>query len=63
MWRPTGWKNPYLNPHWNDDGEVSGMEADIREEGADDILKSLEPLIRKIAPSSKLVDILYKGEK
>ena len=32
------------------------------EAAADAILKSLEPLIRDIAPSSKLVDILYPKE-
>lgn len=26
-------KNPYADPHWNDDGPVSGQEAAIWEEG------------------------------
>jgi len=42
-WRPKeGWKNPYTDPHWNDDGEISGREADIFEEGADAILRAQE---------------------
>ena len=32
---------------------------DIYEYGADQMLKALEPLIRKVAPLSKLIDILY----
>ena len=34
-YRPPKWKNPYSDPHWNDDGEVSGMEEGIYEAGAD----------------------------
>lgn len=33
------------------------------EAGADAMLDALEPLIRKVAPSSKLVDILYGGKE
>ena len=33
---------------------------EVYEAGADAMLKSLERLIRKIDPSSKLIDILYK---
>jgi len=36
-YRHKGWKNPYSDPHWNDDGEVSGMEEGIYESGADDM--------------------------
>ncbi len=39
-------------------GNASAFEA-----GADAMLESLEPLIRKMAPSSKLIDVLYKKEE
>jgi len=47
--------------------EVSGIKVEnIRyadfEMGVDAMLLALEPLIRKIAPSSKLIDILYSRE-
>ncbi len=35
----------------------------LAEATADAMLESLEPLIRRIAPSSLLIDILYSKEK
>lgn len=40
-WRPKDWKNRYDDPHWNDDGETSGMEACVYEEGANAMLESI----------------------
>ena len=76
-WRPEGWDNPYREFDLDIDklgekhislrvlSEKEAKEADkhvVFEVGADDILEALEPLIRKIAPSSKLIDILYPDE-
>ena len=61
-WRPEGYKSPYHKTadygqgkmSWNEHPEFSAYEA-----GYNKCLEDLEPLIRKIAPSSKLIDILY----
>ena len=69
MYRPPGWipvisfeEITKINPSL-----VSMMtikERKFFEAGADAMLKALEPIIRDIAPSSKLVDIMYtKKEK
>ncbi len=69
-WRPKGWQCPYWTPPSDEDSigrkfrwEREGLSrGEAYEAGADAMLKALEPLIRKIAPSSKLIDILYKTE-
>ena len=45
------------------DKQIVRMLEHRYEAGADAMLTALEPLIRKIAPSSKLIDILYGGKE
>ena len=56
-WRPDNWVNPYgkSSPGF----EYLIIERRAFENGADAMLAALQPLITKIAPSSKLMDILY----
>jgi len=50
-WRPKNWNNPYQDTGFDE-------ELNIYEAGANAMLEALKPLIKKIAPSSKLMDIL-----
>jgi len=72
MWRPDNWpKNPCdecrekvndafgLVCTWTCEENIAWMS---REDGADEILEALEPLIGRVAPNSKLVDIIYGKE-
>jgi len=51
-YRPEGWKNPYWNKPFSEAFET----------GADAMLEGLKPLIKKVAPYSKLMKILYREE-
>jgi len=56
-WRPDNWSK-----YSNKQPPSGSPNTESFEAGADAVLEALEPLIRKIAPSSKLVDILYPDE-
>ena len=57
MWRPDDWEGYIVEELLSRyEGEI---DYDI---GANAMLRALEPLIREIAPSSKLIDILYKKD-
>jgi len=59
MWRPQGWRDDF-----KDNPFVTYIAPELAYElGANDMLIALEPLIRQIAPASRLVDILYKKEE
>ena len=60
-WRPDNWVNPYGGKS-SQSVDYLIFERKAFEKGADTMLEALKPLIIKIAPSSKLMDILY-GEK
>ena len=62
-YRPENWDNPYLTQWHGEIPCIDGCDVEVFEAGADAILRELEPLIREIAPSSRLVDILYPGEE
>ena len=60
-WRPTSWNNPYHQSVDFGDGVISWNESPEHkcyEEGADAMLQVIKRLIKKVAPSSKLIDIL-----
>ncbi len=61
MYRPDGWNETALMiiGEMKMQGTVDLTRRSLIEEGADAMLMGLEPLIRKIAPNSKLIDILY----
>jgi len=62
-YRPDDWKNLYDCSVCDTEPEgCPGCGSNAFEAGYDRCLSDLEPLIRKIAPSSSLIDILY-GEK
>ena len=58
MWRPDDWFNPCFDEDSGGRKRASEGWGEY-EDGADDMLKSLEPLIRRTAPFSKLINILY----
>jgi len=62
-WRPDNWINPFHNEYKlpNEYMNLSSdwkTEVNIYEAGADAMLEAIKPLIKRIAPSSKLMDIL-----
>tara|TARA_R100000049_G_C1930658_1_gene74648 strand:+ start:470 stop:1234 length:765 start_codon:yes stop_codon:yes gene_type:complete len=62
MYRPQNWTEILLRHtrrRLDGDDRLTPTQRCCAEGGADAMLKSLEPLIRKVAPSSRLVDILY----
>jgi len=63
MWRPDDFKNPYGDEWFMSSCNHQYALGESYEQGFNDCIQSLEPLIRKIAPSSKLVDILYEVKK
>ena len=59
MWRPRVWFNPFKSGKDCLDFQViEPAMHEAFEEGADAMLRAIIPLVKKIAPSSKLVDIL-----
>jgi len=56
-WRPANWENHY---GFMTGGAIPKYENQFQafEAGADAMLQAIKPLIKKIAPLSKLIDIL-----
>ena len=59
VWRHEGFVNPYGDEWWTSVCQHQYDRGEAYETGYNACLEALEPLIRKIAPSSKLIDILY----
>ena len=61
-WRPKDWNHKLLLNLARQESQDNFNHDASFEAGADAMIRALEPLIRRIAPSSKLVDIIY-GDK
>ena len=62
-YRPQNYENPHIKELPDGNLQYGGQQYYDFEAGYDKCLEDLEPLIREIAPSGKLVDIIYGENK